>query len=282
MKRNIYYLVTNYSVFLTACSSPAKNFNEAGMIDGFDISLNTSILAFGTFLDAYDNHISLASVMILMIVLGAFYIKAMKHKQEKALEAYLAESRISKKIHDEVANELYGTINQIERFETITGQDKEKLLEHLTSIYHCTRNISRETALINTGDQYVNQLKTMIAAYITTDINVIIKGIDKVEWQKINTVQKITLYRVLQELMTNMKKHSGATVIILEFNYQNKQLTVKYKDNGIGVPNDKIVKNGLQNVENRMESLGGTAIFENSSGKGFNLTISFPAHDLYV
>lgn len=249
--------------------------------EGTNLLKSSNITLYG-FFEAYNHQISLISLMMLTSTLVIFYLKSIRYRQEKALEAYLAESRISKKLHDEVANEIYSTISQLEKQETIAGHDKEKLIQSLSSIYHSTRNISRETASINTGSQYLPQFKDMVGKYSCSSTNIIIKGMDSIHWKTVSDLKKIMLYRAVQELMTNMKKHSRASVIILDFKALDNKLFACYKDNGLGITKTEFVKNGLQNVENRIESIGGNVIFETRSGKGFHLTISFPLNSAYV
>lgn len=235
-----------------------------------------------TIFNDYNLHITLISIVLLKCTLIIYLFTIIKHKREKIEQAYIVESRISKKLHDEIANELYGTINQVEKLNSIPQDEKDLLLNNLNSIYNSSRNISRETATINTGINYAECLKALIVSYNSDETNVIIKDIDTVKWDKISGAKKIVLYRAIQELMVNMKKHSMATIIILEFNLHNKALNIKYKDNGIGLSQMPARKNGLQNVENRMETINGKTIFENPTGTGFHLTLSFPAYDIYV
>ncbi|MFT6754570.1 MAG: signal transduction histidine kinase, partial [Urechidicola sp.] len=45
---------------------------------------------------------------------------------------------------------------------------------------------------------------------------------------------KITIYRILQELMTNMKKHSKASHVVITFIQKPKRIFINYLDNSIG------------------------------------------------
>ena len=59
-------------------------------------------------------------------------------------------------------------------------------------------------------------------------------------------------------------------------NNKNK-LHLDYSDNGLGVALDDInLKNGLQNVENRILAIKGTITFDTKSNKGFKTNIIFP------
>ena len=82
---------------------------------------------------------------------------------------------------------------------------------------------------------------------------------------------KKTLYRVIQELLTNMKKHSMASVVIFSFTNKQNKICVKYSDDGVGADLKK--NNGLLNMENRILNLGGSLTLATDKGKGFKATV---------
>lgn len=212
-----------------------------------------------------------------------FYQLSQKHKKERILEAYAAETRISKKLHDEIANEIYGCLLFVANEEVITGLKKEMLVNKLDNIYLITRNISRENNDIDTDKRFPVQLKLMLSSYSNYGVNIIVKGISKIEWDKIDPPKKIATYRVLQELMVNMQKHSYATVVLIDFSVENKRAKIVYSDNGIGMKNlDTSLSNGLKNIEQRLESINGKAIFDTAAANGFHITLTFPANTAYV
>jgi len=57
----------------------------------------------------------------------------------------------------------------------------------------------------------------MLSEYQNQSLNVLIKDIDSIDWIKIDENKKLVTYRVLQELMVNMKKHSEATLAVIDF-----------------------------------------------------------------
>ena len=87
---------------------------------------------------------------------------------------------------------------------------------------------------------------------------------------------KITLYRVLQELMVNMKKHSECSLVAIAFKNNGQFLEISYSDNGKGSQNQLHTKNGLQNVENRIFSINGNITFDTEPDKGFKVKIIIP------
>lgn len=202
-----------------------------------------------------------------------------KHKRERFMEGYITETRLAQKVHDEIANELYGTINYLSSEKEITGEAKEKLIAKLDDIYLMTKNISRETNNIDTGSEYPEHLKMMLASYAGDTINVIIKGLSDINWDEVDDTKKIATHRSLQELMVNMKKHSGASMVIIGFGLNGKKLEITYSDNGRGASKDQLLtKNGLQNIETRKASIDGQANLETDPEKGFCVTLHYPAH----
>ena len=112
----------------------------------------------------------------------------------------------------------------------------------------------------------------LLLSYKTEAIKAIVKDISKIKWQSLTNEKKMTLYRVLQELMTNMTKHSKASLVALTFGQTGKKMTINYKDNGRGCA---LIKNsGLRNTENRMESIKGTITFESQLNHGFKATLT--------
>lgn len=200
-----------------------------------------------------------------------------KHKREKIQENYKTENRIAVRIHDELANDVYNTIAYTESSDLSLEENKLKLLDNLEDFYNRTRNISKENSLVDTGEYYLESLKNMLSEYQKNELKIIIAGADNIQWKEINSHKKIIIYRVLQELMVNMKKHSGASMVMIRFQDKNKQVNIHYSDDGVGLSDEKIIlRNGLQNVENRIKAINGTVTFDPKTGKGLKILIAFP------
>ncbi len=205
------------------------------------------------------------------------YFLNVRNKREKIMSTYETETRISKKLHDELANDVYHTMAFAETQNLASSQNKEQLLNHLETIYTRTRNISKENSSIETGIHFLSYLKEMMASFNTDEVNILVNGLDTFNWDLLENNKKITVYRVLQELLVNMKKHSKCSLVVLNFKKNEKKLQIDYSDNGLGADFDKInLKNGLQNVENRILSIKGTITFDIKSEKGFKVSFILP------
>lgn len=209
-----------------------------------------------------------SGLIILLISIFIILTQKNRHKKEKVQQVYITETRISKKVHDEVANDVYQVMTKLQEGSSI----KENILDNLDNIYSRTRDISRENSALDVNHNFEITLNDLFLSYKNDAINIITRNIPKIDWKAIEPYKKITLYRVLQELMVNMKKHSQATNVAVTFNESNNKITISYTDNGIGC---KIIKgSGLLNMENRIKSIKGTIIFESEINKGFKTKIT--------
>ena len=216
---------------------------------------------------------------ILILLVGISYIVSYfrnKNKRERIEVTYITETRISKKLHDELANDVFQTMAFASTQDLDDPNKKETLLNNLDKIYFRTRNISKENSAIHTGEKYEANLKEMLHNFSNETIKVIIKDNKNIDWSKIQSEKKIALHRILQELMVNMKKHSHCSFVIIGFENHNNSIEINYSDNGIGFVNELNLKNGLQNVENRIHAINGTITFDSETNKGFKSKISFP------
>lgn len=211
------------------------------------------------------------SAVIVGLLIFVYYRKQ-KHHQEKRAEVYKTETRISKKIHDEVANNVVNIMNKVQ----YTENPKNELLDDLEKVYLLTRNISHENNSIETGAKFEYFLKAMLTSFNTDKTTVILKDIHKVALAEITKEKQIELYRILQEFMVNMRKHSEASLVAITFQNIKNQYAINYSDNGIGLNLAALTfKNGLTNVETRIKSINGTVTFDTALNNGFKAFISF-------
>ncbi|WP_264534791.1 ATP-binding protein [Flavobacterium sp. N1736] len=221
------------------------------------------------------SYIIIAFTLFLILVLY-FYLTSRANK-DKIEATYQSETRISKKLHDELANDIYHTMAFAENKNLALAENKEQLLNHLDAIYSRTRDISKENSPIVTTEEYVFYLKEMISGFDTCNINLLINGLDTISWNDIEKNKKIAVYRVLQELLVNMKKHSNATLVGISFKKTKRDIHINYTDNGKGInANGMTFKNGLQNAENRILAIKGEIQIDATPEKGFKVQFKFP------
>ena len=210
--------------------------------------------------------------LVSLLLIASYFIFRYRYKKGKQEQVYKTETRISKKIHDELSNDVYKLMAQLQH-----DPADPSAVDQLQHIYRQTRNISRENNPIDTGDGFQEELSAMLSGYIPANAKLILKGLESINWKRISGEKKVVLYRVLQEFMTNMNKHSKARLVAITFNMLPRSLKVDYVDNGIGMAGrPSYLRGGLQNVENRISSVRGSLTFDTSEGKGFRAGLRIP------
>ena len=94
-----------------------------------------------------------------------------------------------------------------------------------------------------------------------------------------------TLYRVIQESMTNAVRHGHATEIRIRLTRRDSLLTIDVRDNGLGGGEDVQEGFGLRHMRERLELLGGSLTFGNREAldgdgeRGFYIVVSLPIRE---
>ncbi len=100
------------------------------------------------------------------------------------------------------------------------------------------------------------------------------------EMQRFEPGSEIALYRVLQEAMTNVARHAGATRVSVILNRVGKSIRLIVEDDGSGFctgqQEPKRSGFGLRSIRERVSLLGGTVQLESAPGKGTTLLCSVP------
>lgn len=215
-------------------------------------------------------------LVILLAGGGTLWYKRRKQRLELEAENKVKETQLhlSKKIHDVVANGIYRVMSEIEHSDDV---DRDGVLDKLENMYHQSRDISHNVEQQTiTEVPYNEQLASLLKSFAADHRRVLIAGNDAEQWTDVAKRIKEEVKHVLQELMVNMKKHSQAEQVVVRFEKSDQQLTIYYKDNGVGMPAEKSQGKGLANTVSRIESLGGKIIFVSEPGKGLDITTTIP------
>ncbi len=208
------------------------------------------------------------TVVILLSTLLLYYRIKQRNKLALIKETIKTENRISKKIHDEIANDLYHTMVKMDK----ENLQDEHIINEMDHIYNRVRDISNENSQIDLEKDFSTLIKDLLLNYKNDRVVVTAYNLNKMNWSDLKLEDRTNLYRVVQELMTNMKKHSHASHVLLTFHQTGRAIKITYKDNGKGADLNR--GNGLANMENRIQSIGGKITFETEMNKGFKATIT--------
>jgi PAS domain S-box-containing protein len=100
--------------------------------------------------------------------------------------------------------------------------------------------------------------------------------VDKQKIKELDNKIQFSLYRIIQEQLTNISKHAQASKVTIKIYCDNGKLELLIADNGKGFDPLKLRRGiGLSNIQNRVELLNGTFNIISSPGMGCTLKINF-------
>lgn len=226
--------------------------------------------------NAEKEFLLIATMMVIIAasIISVLWYRKRKQKLKWEAEAVIRDNKLKlhKKVHDVVANGLYTIMSEIENKNEL---DKERILDKIEGLYEKSRNISYdENPVIELN--FKEKIDSLMASFSTDDRRVSLVGNEEKLWADVSAQAKHDIGHILQELMVNMKKHSGATNVVFKFSEAEQQINIYYADDGVGIKGTPNFRNGLTNTENRIKGINGRIIFDTNKEKGLIIHISFP------
>ncbi len=227
---------------------------------------------------------SLILIFALILVIVYRYIKSQKREiefrkaQQKAEEEIFEllkeyqiklvdakereQNRISKELHDSVMNNLYGARMQLGILnDSDVKEIKEKRLIYvdlLQEIEQEIRTISHDlqSDVIDNQFDYVSLLSNLIQLQNEIGATIFSFEIDnEIDWNVIDSIVKITIFRIVQECLLNVTKHAKAKLcsVTISIGEELNSLKLAIKDDGIGFDvASKASGIGLKNIKDRL------------------------------
>ena len=102
------------------------------------------------------------------------------------------------------------------------------------------------------------------------------------ELKRYNGSFELSVYRIVQELLNNIIKHSKATQAIVQMSVNGSALSITVEDNGIGFSSQKFEGMGIKSVKSRISALNGKMEMETGPGNGVSAYLEFDTTGLEV
>ncbi len=106
--------------------------------------------------------------------------------------------------------------------------------------------------------------------------------IDGNEEQTLDRDLEIAIFRIFQEALSNVARHSYASQVTVTISFSQKQLLLSVEDNGIGISQEKVSNVdslGLTGMRERAEAFGGNIKIAPSTKQGTILALRIPLSD---
>jgi len=197
-------------------------------------------------------------------------------------------NRIARDIHDTIGHNMTALIMQLQMAEHLHKEDPsrvEELLESAVGTAKDSLSGIREVVETLRGEEafrYSDDAIRLLAAEFSEKtgaaihLDIIGGNGEKIWLEKRNPSAGMTLYRIVQEALTNAVRHGKATEISVTIVYDPKEIRFHILDNGIGTGEFK-EGFGLKGIRERVEAFGGEVTIE--SGQGFSVRGTFYLED---
>jgi len=208
-----------------------------------------------------------------------------KEKQLLATQSLLKgqeeeRSRLAKDLHDGLGGLLSGVKLQLgamkgnlilsEEHGRMFSNALNKLDESIHEMRRVAHNMMPEALLKFGLQQALQDYCDNLAEGQAFTINTEFYGLEK----RMQPGTEVVVYRIVQELLNNAVKHSGATSMLAQVIRQDDNLTITVEDNGKGFDTHTVLQgSGLKNIRSRVEYLKGTMDIKSAPGKGTSVHI---------
>lgn len=206
----------------------------------------------------------------------------MKHQKEMLLQHIRVQEsereRIAQQLHDDIGNRLhvlavwFQTPNywQNPRSKEITEKQIPELIE-------TTRNVSH--ALYPATLKRFGLISAIEELSLTLSAQLKLQLITTQHERLLNTEQQLQTYRIVQEFLSNVLKHSKATRMTIHLRSNQKRCLLILSDNGVGFDSRQQASGmGLKNIALRISTMGALSKWK-SNKNGSRLIILIPNHE---
>lgn len=236
-------------------------------------------------------------ITLIAIMIAGLLIATVRFSEQRFADSKLKEltnrifevqeqerKRVSTELHDSISQLLVSVRYGIEMIHSEASKTPDlrnhavKCLSTLDGAISEVRRISRDlrpsvlddmglaTALVSLGNEFQTQsgLRVTVTAERCRD--------------RLSDGAKTALYRVVQECMTNVARHSRASEVKIALKVGTRALALSVEDNGVGLPHPIPQSGGLgiRNMRERMETHGGALSLSNGSQGGTVIRVTMP------
>lgn len=189
-------------------------------------------------------------------------------------------ARLSREIHDTVAQELVGIITQLEAASAATDPDERALRvrradqgarQALSEARRAVRALASPRLDDATLPAAVGALVDQVRETTGLDARCVVDG------DPVPGIADGELLRVVQESLTNVVRHARATRVVVSLSYAADGVRLDVRDDGVGFdPGTQARGHGIPGMRQRLAAVGGTLELETREGGGCTVSAAIP------
>lgn len=226
----------------------------------------------------------LIEILCMVLGLGIHFSKAVKEKlrvqvslnkvQQQVITVQEDErERIGRDLHDAVGNSLAGVKKML-----LLKKDHTAIEKEIDTIINDIRDISHDLMPVDFREYALPDIIKQTVHKFADHPGINFEYAQAGKTIKLRPVTELFIYRIVNELIHNVIKHSHASEMLIQLMYGEDSLVVTAEDNGKGMdPVNQAAGNGigLKNIQHRASYIGATLNFESNS-KGTLVILEIP------
>lgn len=210
--------------------------------------------------------------------------------QNQVKELAIAEerNRLAREIHDGLGHYLTATTMQVQGARAVlesTGVSTPLAVGALnkaeTLLQEALADVRRSVASLRGPPTSTRPLADTLASLVNPpgeQAGLAVQFVQTGTPQPLPPQMELTLYRVAQEGLTNVRKHAQATQAAMTLAYTDDKVQLQIRDNGQGC--DATTGGyGLIGLRERVQLVGGTVNIQSAPGQGFQLAVEIPVRN---
>ncbi|GHO88333.1 HAMP domain-containing sensor histidine kinase [Dictyobacter formicarum] len=194
-------------------------------------------------------------------------------------------NRLARDLHDSVKQQVFVVAMQVGAIRLLMGKDVAAARKRLDDMEQLVREIQKELSALILELRPValegRSLAQALQAYIKQwqDQTWIASSVEVEETCAVSPALEEALFRIAQEALANVARHSNATQVQVHLRCTEELVTLQITDNGKGFQPEKREKHGvgLMSMQERIRELGGQIKIDSASGKGTQIHIECAA-----
>ncbi len=190
--------------------------------------------------------------------------------------------RIARELHDRVMDRLKNIRSNLFVLESKTDPETiEHCIQQVSQIQEVekeVRSIAHDLSYdaFSLKNDYAELLKALAKEFADeTAVEITLKLSDAIDWETLSAAVKISIYRLLQDCLQDIKKHTAATQATISIAEKNRLIRIEIQDNDSTVnSNARLARAENGNIKSRIEEMNGNVeIIASNSGTSIKISI---------
>jgi two-component system, NarL family, sensor histidine kinase LiaS len=192
-------------------------------------------------------------------------------------------NRMAQELHDNAKQKAFAALAQLGAAKKLSNHNGDNAAEHLDEAENLVSEVIRDLTFFIHEAYPDSLMETGLAVALREDamawqnrsgirLNISVAG-----ERRLPPASEEALYRIVQEGLSNIARHSGATQANIDLAFEEHEIVIQIADNGAGFDRARIAEGlGLRLIHERLDRLGGQVEIQSGNGHGTLLTIRAP------